>query len=408
MSAKRERVQMSAKRPVVLGGEPAFPEGLPLVRPAIHDVPGIARALESVLASGMLTNGPAVRQLEEMAAAYVGVRNVVAVSSCTAGLMLVLQAVGARGRVVVPSFTFSATAHAICWAGGIPDWADIDPATLTLDPASAAVGASGASAIMAVHLYGTPCNVEGLRSQAGTARVPLIYDAAHALGSRRGQRAIGGFGTAEVFSLSPTKVVVAGEGGLVATNDDGLAQTVRIGRDYGNPGDYDCLFPGLNARMSELHATIGLASLQGVDARVSRRYELVERFRNAVRGLPGCTFPAADPGDTSTFKDMTVLISADTFGLGPEALGVALRHEGIDSRRYYHPPVHRQRSYASTPPRRPLPVTDYAAARVLSLPLWSHMTDEQIDRLADAIVVIHADAEAVARALGKASGALAP
>lgn len=391
------------RRPVVLGGDPAFPEGLPLVRPTIQDVPSIARSLESVLASGMLTNGPVVRRLEETAAAFLGVREVVAVSSCTAGLMLVLQAMNARGRVVVPSFTFAATAHAIRWAGGLPDWADIDAETLTLDPASAALGAGGASAIMAVHLYGNPCNVEGLQRQADAARIPLVYDAAHALGSRRRQRAIGGFGTAEVFSLSPTKVVVAGEGGLVATNDGGLAETVRIGRDYGNPGDYDCLFPGLNARMSELHATIGLASLRGLDARVSRRTELVERFQSAVRGLPGCTFPAVDPGDVSTFKDMTVLIDAGGFGLGADALGVALRREGIDSRRYYHPPVHRQRCYAGEPPRRPLPVTDAAAARVLTLPLWSHMRDEQIDRLAETMMVLHAYAEAVARALDDAS-----
>ena len=392
------------RRPVILGGDPAFPEGLPLARPAIQDVPSIARALESVLASGMLTNGPVVRRLEEAAAAYLGVRDVVAVSSCTAGLMLVLQAVNAQGRVVVPSFTFSATAHAIRWAGGQPDWADIDSETLTLDPASAAAGAAGADAIMAVHLYGTPCAVESLQSQADAARIPLVYDAAHALGSRRRQRAIGGFGTAEVFSLSPTKVVVAGEGGLVATNDDGLAETVRIGRDYGNPGDYDCLFPGLNARMSELHATIGLASFRGLDARVSRRTELVERFRSTVRGLPGCTFPAVDPGDVSTFKDMTVLIDGGAFGLGAAALGVALRREGIDSRRYYHPPVHRQRAYTREPPRRPLPVTEDAAARVLCLPLWSHMRDEQLDRLAEAVMILHAHAEPVARALRDASG----
>lgn len=385
--------------PAILGGDPTFPEGLPLARPMLQDVPGIARALQAALDSGMLTNGPTVRQLEEAAATFLSVRNVVAVSSCTAGLMLVLQAVGIQGRVVVPSFTFSASAHVIHWAGGAPDWADIDAATLTLDPASAAAGIGGASAIMAVHLYGTPCQVERLQQQADAARIPLVFDAAHALGSRRKQCPIGGFGTAEVFSLSPTKVVVAGEGGLVATNDDGLAETIRAGRDYGNPGDYNCRFPGLNARMSELHATLGLASLQGLDARVSRRNELVERFRKATRGLPGLTFPAVDPSDVSTYKDLALLIDAGAFGLSAKALGVVLRHEGIDSRRYYDPPVHRQGAYANNPPRRPLPVTGRAAARVLCPPLWSQMTDEQIDRLAETIVTIHAHAEPVARAL---------
>ena len=387
------------RRPAALGGRAAFPDGLPLVRPSLPDTPALARRLEAILASGQLTNGPTVREFEAAAAEYLGVRNVVAVSSCTSGLMLALQACGPHGPVVLPSFTFSASAHVVHWAGGQPVFADIDGATLTLDPEDAAGRIQGASALLATHLYGTPCAVERLQDVADAAGVPLVYDAAHALGSRRGGRPIGGFGTAEVFSLSPTKVVVAGEGGLVATDDDALAETVRIGRDYGNPGDYNCRFPGLNARMSELHAAVALASLDGLDERVAHRSALVERFRATTADVAGLSFPAVGAGDTSTFKDLTVRIEDERFGLTSLELAAALRAEGIDSRRYYAPPVHRQDAYAAAPAVE-LPVTDRVSGQVLSPPLWSHMTEGQIEGVADALVRCHRHADALREVLG--------
>ncbi|MDQ4129497.1 MAG: DegT/DnrJ/EryC1/StrS family aminotransferase, partial [Actinomycetota bacterium] len=374
-----------------------FPGGLALVRPSLPDTAGVAARLRQVLDSGILTNGPTVAALEEAVCGYLGVGHVVAVSSCTSGLMLVLQAVGTPGQVTMPSFTFAAGAHAVRWAGGQPSFADVDPLTLTLDPQDAAGRMNGAAALFATHLYGTPCDVERLEALAATEGVPLLFDAAHALGSRRQGRLVGGFGTAEVFSLSPTKVTVAGEGGLIATNDRALAEACRLGRDYGNPGDYDCLFPGLNARMSELHATVALASLAGLDERVAHRAALAGQVRERLSGLVG--FPEVAAGDTSTYKDLTILVDADRFGLSAPELAAALRSEGIDTRRYYHPPVHRQKAYAHLVPSRPLPVTDQVAEQVLTLPLWSHMESTAADRMADAVERIGAHATRVRGAL---------
>ncbi|HEV2068513.1 MAG TPA: DegT/DnrJ/EryC1/StrS family aminotransferase [Acidimicrobiales bacterium] len=377
---------MRSSLPAVLGGLPAFPDGLPLVRPWVPDIPGIGRRIEAVLASGRLTVGPLVRELEDTVAEYLGVEHVVAVASCTSGLMLVLQALGATGPVVLPSFTFSASAHAVVWAGGSPVFADIEPESLTLDPEAAAAAAAGAVAVMATHVFGTPCAVERLQAVADEAGLPLVYDAAHALGSRRRGRPIGGFGAAEVFSLSPTKVVVAGEGGLVATNDAALAEACRLGRDYGNPGDYDCRFPGLNARMSELHAAVALASFAQLDERVAHRNALVETFKAATARLPGLSFPSVDDADVSTYKDLTLLVDGPAFGLTAEELGQALRAEGIDCRRYYVPPVHRQRAYAGLAAADPLPVTERVADQVLTPPLWSHMKGETVRQVAEAVV----------------------
>ncbi|MGI8686892.1 MAG: DegT/DnrJ/EryC1/StrS family aminotransferase [Acidimicrobiales bacterium] len=386
--------------PAVLGGPQAFPGGLPLVRPYVPGIPALASRLQSILESGQLTNGRTVAELEGRVADLLGVAHVVGVASCTSGLMLVLQALDATGRVVLPSFTFAASAHAVVWAGGSPDFAEVDPATCTLDPADAGPLVEGASAMTATHVYGTPCRTDELQALADVAGIPLVYDAAHALGSKRAGVPIGGFGAAEVFSLSPTKVVVAGEGGLVTTNDAGLAEACRLGRDYGNPGDYDCRFPGLNARMSELHAAVALASLEGLDERIAHRGALAARFGAGVAGVGGLTPAAVPAGDTSTFKDLTVIVDPRGFGLTAVQLAQALRAEGIDSRQYYFPPIHLQKAYATRwPGRRPLPVTEELSTRVLSVPLWSHMTTGQIESVADAVVRIHADAEAVSRAL---------
>ncbi|HEV8163481.1 MAG TPA: DegT/DnrJ/EryC1/StrS family aminotransferase, partial [Actinomycetota bacterium] len=333
-------------RPAADGGPLLFPEGLPLARPEVADPASVARAAEEILASGVLTNGPYVRRLEAAAAEYLGVRHCIAVSSCTAGLMLALRVSGLSGDVVLPSFTFSATAHAVAWNGLRPVFTDIRPDSLLLDPAAAA-RATGmrTSAILATHTYGTPCDVEALSRVARRNGVRLFFDAAHAFGSRRGSAMVGGFGDAEVFSLSPTKVLIAGEGGIIATNDDALAERCRYGRDYGNPGDYDTRFVGLNARMSELHAATALASFSDLEERITRRNQLAERYRKGLGSLPGIDFPTVAEGDRSTYKDFTVLVDPERFGMDAGALAAALAAEGVQTRRYYSPPVHRQRAY---------------------------------------------------------------
>lgn len=378
--------------PAVAGGDPAFPERLPLVRPTVPDPAVIAADLERIFASRLLTNGPTVRRFEQECAERLGVAHCVAVASCTAGLMLVLKTSGLEGEIVVPSFTFAATAHAAVWNGLTPVFADIDGSTLTLSATGAArVITDRTSAILATHLYGAPCDTDALEQLARERGVRLFFDAAHAFGSLRDGVPVGRFGDAEVFSLSPTKLLVAGEGGIAATNDDELAERLRIGRDYGNPGDYDCRFTGLNARMSEIHAAIGLASLATLDDRIARRNELAAAYREALASVPGITFPLLGDVDRSTFKDFTLLVEGDAFGIDAVQLATALDREGIDTRRYYAPPVHATHAYrAWNPGRGALPNTEWAAARCLTLPMWEGMRDEDPLRVAAAIGRIHA------------------
>jgi dTDP-4-amino-4,6-dideoxygalactose transaminase len=376
------------EEPAILGGAPAFPEGLPLARPQLTDPDRLTEELGRVIRGSVLTNGARVRELESRAEGYLGVRHAIAVSSCTAGLMLALRAGGlVSGDVVLPSFTFAATAHAVAWNGLRPVFTDIDPLTLTLSPEAAhrSIGVR-TSAILATHTFGTPCDVETLEKAAGEAGIRLFFDAAHAFGSRRQGKPVGGFGDAEVFSLTPTKPLIAGEGGIIATNDTALAEALRLGRDYAKEPDYDFRFVGLNARMSELHATVALASLEGLEERIETRNRLAEDYRKLLSSVPGIWFPEVAEGDRSTYKDFTVLIDPDAFGVSAPEVARALEADGIETRRYYSPPVHRTRAYRPVAAANgELPVTDRASARVLTLPLFESMREEHLAGVAGAL-----------------------
>jgi dTDP-4-amino-4,6-dideoxygalactose transaminase len=391
-------VSASSGRPAVLGGAPAFAPALPFVRPSVPDFARVTERVEASYSRGMLTNGPLVREFEAVSADRLDVPHVIAVSSCTAGLMLVLRVLAPDGPVVLPSFTFSASAHAVVWNGLEPRFVECDPCSFQVDGASAAARIDGAGALLATHVFGAPCDVDAVEALAARAGIPALFDAAHAFGSLRRGRPVGGFGAAEVFSLSPTKVVVAGEGGVIATRDGALADELRIGRDYGNPGDYDTQFVGLNARMSELHAAIGIESLAGLDERLAQRRHIVDRYRSGLAELPGVAVQRVDAGDESTFKDFTIAIDEAAFGISRDAAVKALRADGIDTRCYFTPPVHRQHAYRDVPPYD-LPVTDSVSSRVVSLPIFASLGDDDVDAVTRVLASLHQRADEVRAAI---------
>lgn len=386
------------KVPAILGGPPAFPGGLPFARPFTPPLEAVIARLQPSYDRGQLTNGRLVAELEERAAERLQVAHVVATSSCTTGLILTLQALAPGGAVLLPSFTFSASAHAVAWNGLRPVLAECDPNSFQLDLADAEARLDEADAILATHVFGAPCQPSAVEKLAESHGVPALFDAAHAFGAEHDGRPVGGFGHAEVFSLSPTKLVIAGEGGLVATADGDLARTLRVGRDYGNPGDYDTLFVGLNARMSEFHAAVALESLQLLDEHIRLRTAVAERYRAGLLDLPGVAAQEIDPADTSTYKDFTVRVNPGQLCLGRDAVVRALAAEGIDTRNYFDPPVHRQRSYASLRPV-PLPVTDEVSGGVTSLPVFARLDLDAVDQVVECLWVIHQRAEEVATAL---------
>jgi dTDP-4-amino-4,6-dideoxygalactose transaminase len=385
-------------RLALLGGAPAFDGGVAFFRPATPPLERVVRRLQTSYDQGVLTNGPLVRELERATAERLQVEHVIAVSSCTAGLMLALRALGPVRSVLLPSFTFSASAHAVAWNGSRPIFAECDPGSFQLDVADASARIADAGAVLATHVFGAPCPAEHVEAIAARNGLPVVFDAAHAFGAARGERVIGGFGDVEVFSLSPTKPVTAGEGGLVATNSPELAASVRLGRNYGDPGNYDTQLVGLNARMSELHAALALESLAELDVHLEARRRLAGRYRELLSALPGLRVQEVGDGDSSTWKDFTISVDEREFGVGRDTFVAALRAEGVETRCYFDPPVHRQRAYAGEHVAS-LPVTEQTARNVVSLPLYPTLGADLADEIVELTARIQASAEEI-RATG--------
>lgn len=365
---------------------PTFRKLLPIVVP--EGVPGeeFLEEVRGILASKQLTNGAYVRKFEEAAAGYLGVAHCVAVASCTAGLLLVLKALDLRGEVILPSFTFHATAHAVVWNGLTPVFADCDAKTFCVSPqAVRAQLSSRTGVILAVHLFGNPTAVKELEEIAGELQIPLLFDAAHAFGSLSHGDHVGGFGTAEVFSFSPTKLVVGGEGGLVATRDALLAERLRAARNYGDAGNSDPEILGVNARMSEINAAMARHGLTGLEARIARRNEIRLRYERKLGDVAGLRFQEVAEGGRSTCKDFSVIVDEKEFGHSRDWLLELLHVENIGARKYFWPPVHRQKLYSAMWDGRGLPVTDLVSDGVVSLPIYSSLTDESVDKVCEVI-----------------------
>lgn len=384
------------KQLAILGGDKAFPEGVAFVRPPAPPLDEVVARLASSYAQGALTNGPLVRELEDRVATRIGVRNVVAVSSCTTGLMLSVAGLNhfgeINGPVIMPSFTFSAGPHAVAWSNLGVRFVECDPLSFQIDLAHTSMHLEGAGAIMATHVFGAPCRPEQVEAMGKSARIPVLFDAAHGFGALRNGRAVGGFGEVEVFSMTPTKPLVAGEGGLVCTDRDDLAEYLRLAREYGNPGNYNTRFIGLNGRLSEMHAAVALASISHIDEHLETRRRLAARYADGILSIPGVRIQAVDSEDLSTYKDFTIAIDARDFGVNRDQLVKALSAEGIDTRNYFDPPVHQQDSHASRSPSE-LPVTDAVSKTVVSLPLYPALSDSVVDEIVEIIARIGQSAE---------------
>jgi dTDP-4-amino-4,6-dideoxygalactose transaminase len=386
-----------SNQPALLGNSPAFDRKVHIVKPFLPSFGDMSEEVEEILTGGMVTKGRHLLAFEEAVAEHLGVRHAVAVSSCTTGMMLTHKALGLTGDVVVPSFTFMATVSALVWAGLRPVFADVDARTSTLDPAAAEAAITPrTSAIVAVHNFGNPADIDDLQAVADRHGLKLIFDAAHGFGALYQGVPVGGQGEVNIYSLSPTKLLVAGEGGIVATNNDYLAEKTRIGREYGNDGNYDSLFAGINARMPEFSALLGLHSLRFLETAARHRNELVALYRKNLGQLPGLGFQEVRSGNRNSYREFSIVVDPETFGMTRDHLATALAAENIDSRKYYQPPAHRQTAYRQYAPTEDvLPNTEMLSSRSLALPMWSHMDSEMVLRICWTIERIHESAPEV-------------
>lgn len=377
--------------PAIAGGMPLFEKLLPIVQPELPLAVrqnGTAGVFEEILRSGFLTNSKWVQAFERKAAETLGVAECVGVSSCTSGLMLVLRCLNLSGEVILPSFTFFASGHAVLWNGLEPVLVDCDPQTFLIDPREVRKAITPrTAAIMAVHTFGNPAPVEELETIAQEHGLALLVDAAHGFGARIGERGMGGAGSAEVFSLSPTKLVVAGEGGLIATNDPALAERLRAARNYGDKGAYDCEVLGLNARMTEIQAQLALMGLEDLPVRVARRNHLAALYEQQLAGQRGLSFQKIRPDATPSRKDFGIVIDEAEFGISRDQLYDALLRENVQTKKYFYPPLHRQKLYKDCR-RGTMTHTDAVTSRILNFPIYSSLPDETVESIVDRILLI--------------------
>jgi dTDP-4-amino-4,6-dideoxygalactose transaminase len=254
-----------------------------------------------------------------------------------------------------------------------------------------------------VHNFGNPAEIDALQAIATRRGLKLIFDAAHGFGALYQGQPVGKQGDAQVFSLSPTKLLISGEGGIIATNDDRLAQIVRMGREYGNDGRYDSALAGFNARMPEFNALMGLGSLAQLENAAQTRNGTAALYQDALGQVPGIGFQEVRSGNRNSYKDFSITINPQEFGLSRDELAAALAAENIDTRKYYDPPVHKQTAYQHLYDGKPLPCTDWLAQNSLSFPIWSNMDSQVALGICEAVRRIHNHSKAVHEALVKIS-----
>jgi dTDP-4-amino-4,6-dideoxygalactose transaminase len=363
------------------------PTTLPIIRPTLPSLETVLGLLDQDWSTGTVTGGPLVRAFEEEVSRRIGVRHVVALSSGTAGLMLTIQAMQlpAGSEVIVPSFTFAATAQALIWNRLVPVFCDCLPGTATLDPEDVERNLSPkTSAICAVTIFGLPPDIDPLLALSTQHGIPVFFDSAQGLGASYRGHMLGGFGMAEVFSLSPTKVVTAIEGGLFTTNRGELAERVRSMRDYGKDpvtGE-GMIHLGLSARMSELHAAVGLLSVRRLTDLVSERLTRIHLYREWLGALPGCRVQDFPPDRTSSGNYFVLFISERAKHSRDEVYA-GLKELGIQTKRYFYPPVHEQPMFREFPRRlsERLVNTKQISQEGLALPLYSDMTLDDLQEV---------------------------
>jgi perosamine synthetase len=371
---------------------------IPLARPCFG--PEEEAAVAEVLRSGWVAQGPTTARLEEEFAALVGARHAIATSSCTTALHLAVIAcgVGRGDEVVLPSFTFPATANAVLYERGTPVLVDVDPATLNVDPEAVrrAIGPR-TKAVLAVHLFGAPCEIARLRAICDERGVALIEDAACAVGTRFEGAPIGSFGDVACFSFHARKIVTCGEGGMITTADDGKADLLRSLRTHGvdrpaearhaeglSPGIAEYVRLGYNYRLSDVQSAVLRVQLRRLAGFLDERERLAARYDEGFRTLHGLRLPPRREGARHSFQSYVVVLERDA-PVEPDALTGALAAAGISTRVGTYA-VHRQPYLRGTPgvPAR-LPFAEEAAERSVALPMYNGMTRTDQDAVLDAV-----------------------
>lgn len=384
MNSKKQLTDLA-----VYGGMPAFPEPLHVGRPNIGDRDRLMARINDLLDRRWLTNnGTYVQEFERQIAEYVGVKHCIAVCNATVALEIACRATGLSGEVIVPSFTFIATAHALQWQEITPVFCDVAPGTHNIDPNRVeALITPRTTGIVGVHLWGRPCDVDALEQIARERGLHLLFDAAHAFGCSHGGRMIGNFGTAEVFSFHATKFFNTFEGGAIVTNDDALAAKIRLMKNFGFSGYDNVTYIGTNGKMSEISAAMGITGLESLAEFVHINYSNYKHYNQLLRDISGITLIQYDGGEQCNYQYIVAEVDSSLARVTRDELLEILWAENVLARRYFYPGCHRMEPYRSYFPHAGLllPETERLADRVLVLPSGTAVGSQEIASICEII-----------------------
>jgi dTDP-4-amino-4,6-dideoxygalactose transaminase len=373
----------------IFGGTPEFSEKLHVGRPNIGDRARLLERFNKIIDTRWLSNmGPYEREFEQRLADMSGTNHCIAMCNATVALEIAIRALGLTGEVILPSFTFIATAHALQWQQITPVFCDIDPKTHNIDPQRIEeLITPRTTGIIPVHLWGRACDTDAIAEIARRRNLKVLYDAAHAVGCSHAGRRIGGFGECEVFSFHATKVINSFEGGAVVTDDAELAGKMRLMRNFGFSAYDKVIHLGINGKMTEVCAAMGLTSLEAMSEIVLVNLRNWEAYWESLKGLPGVSLIKYDPTEQNNYHYVVIEVDPEKAPLNRDELLAVLHAENVLARRYFWPGCHQMEPYKSLYPDYDLllPQTEYVAARIITLPTGQSVTPEIIRAICDII-----------------------
>jgi dTDP-4-amino-4,6-dideoxygalactose transaminase len=372
----------------ILGGKPIYEKPLYVIKPFLPSKKDLYSIIDEIYSSRILSNNGCFSQkFEEKLSEYLNVKHVLLVSSATIGLQLLIKALDIKNEVIMPSFTFIATAHSATWEGCTPVFADIEPKFCTIDVSTLERHITEkTSAVIGVHLFGNSCEIDELDNFCKKYDLKLIFDAAQALGSRYKGSRLGKFGNAEVFSLHATKIINSLEGGFITTEDTGLYKKLVLMRNFGfsSYDKVDCV--GINAKMNELSAAIGLKSLETLEENISKNKQNYELYNLLLKDVPGIRMLNMQRPECDNNYHSCQIFIEDDFELSRDELYKILWKENIIARRYYYPGCHQQEPYKRSEISYDyLKVSNEVAQKSLCLPSFSNLKEEDIKKITQII-----------------------
>lgn len=336
----------------------------------------------------LTNNGFYVQEFEKRIAEFVGAKHCIATCNATVGLELAIRALGLTGEVIIPSFTFIATAHALQWQEITPVFCDIDPQTHTINPwVIEAMITPRTTGIIGVHVWGQPCNIEALTNIAQKHNLKLMFDAAHAFGCSYKGQMIGNFGEIEVFSFHATKFINSFEGGAIVTNNDELAEKIRLMENFGFAGIDNVIYIGTNGKMNEVSAAMGLTSLESIDDFVEANYRNYKYYQQELENIPGISLFKFNEQEKCNYQYIVLEIDESKSRISRDKLLNILHANNIIARRYFYPGCHRMEPYRSYFPHAGLllPKTEELGNRILVLPTGTALDLDNITKICQII-----------------------